>query len=539
MKRRDFLKTIPLGAAVAGIPFVFGNSRASALFDHPTQKILQPLQNTNNNVLVMIFLEGGNDGLNTVVPFEDPHYDSYRPNIGFTTADEKKSLAFRPRQDLGMNPQMNALQALWQENKLAILQNVGNSNPDLSHFRSSDIWNSASDPKLNVPTGWSARYLETIYPNYPLVAPQDPLAISIGYYQSAAFFGTKGLVNIRIDDPRTYLANATQQNNAVPPTEGGTELAFMRNLISLSNTYAARFNSLFPNFAVNTVSYPDSQIAHDLLKVAWCIAAGLETKIYYVHMKGFDTHNSQFSKDPTVNGHALLLKNLADAMFAFQRDLEGLKLDNRVTTMTYSEFGRRVSGMGGVESGTDHGTATPQFILGSCVAGDVYGKTPDLAHLDANGNLVYEFEFRQMYASILQDWLGVDSDTTATLLNPEAAPKEFQTLFPINATGLSQSLFHAPLKSVSSANISASTDLMINPNPCRDQAKISFTLAESANVKLTLFETNGKLIGEFFNSRLESGLQKIKVNTQQLSAGSYYLHLQVGSDIRNGKIIKI
>ena len=277
MKRRDFLKNISVGAAITGIPFLIGNSRASALLDFPMQKMLQPLQNSNDNILVMIYLEGGNDGLNTVVPVEDPLYDSYRPTIGFTTSDEKKSLIFRPRQDTGMNPQMNALQPLWEENKLAILQNVGNSNPDLSHFRSSDIWNSASDPTLNVPTGWAARYLETLYPNYPQIAPEDPLAISIGYYQSAAFFGSNGLVNIRIDDPRTYLENAKQQNNLVPPTEGGAELEFVRNLISLSNIYAKRFNDIFPKFAVNTVTYPDNPLAQDLQKVAWCIAAGLKT----------------------------------------------------------------------------------------------------------------------------------------------------------------------------------------------------------------------------------------------------------------------
>jgi len=536
MKRRDFLKAIPLGAAVAGIPFAFGNTRASALFDFPMQKMLQPLQNTNDNILVMIYLEGGNDGLNTVVPFEDPLYDSFRPTIGFTTPDEKNSLIFRPRPDLGMNPQLNALQPLWQENKLAILQNVGNSNPDLSHFRSSDIWNSASDPTINVPTGWAARYLENLYPNYPQIAPEDPLAISIGYYQSAAFFGSNGLVNIRIDDPRTYLSNAVQKNNAVPSTEGGVELAFMRNLISLSNVYAARFNNLFPKYAVNSVTYPDNQLARDLQKVAWCIASGLKTKVYYVHLKGFDTHIGQFSKDPTVGGHAQLLKYLGDAMFAFQRDLEGLKVDQRVLTMTYSEFGRRVSGLGGESSGTDHGTAAPQFLLGSNVAGNVYGKTPDLKNLDNNGNLIYEFEFRQMYASILQDWLGVDADTTATLLNPEATPSKFETKFPVNASGVTQSLFHAPLGRVTSSTPQNESILDISPNPCRDETTVRFQLLQSENIILTLHDTGGRLIRELYNAKLGAGTQEIKVFTHDLASGSYYFRLQIGGEVKTGKI---
>ncbi|MEI8135640.1 MAG: DUF1501 domain-containing protein [bacterium] len=537
MKRRDFLKYS--GAAITGVPFMMGNSRATALFDSPTHKLFQPLQNINENILVMIYLEGGNDGLNTVVPFEDTLYDVNRPSIGFTSPAEKKSLTFRPRPELGMNPSMNSLQPFWDEGKLAIIQNVGNSNPDLSHFRSSDIWNSASDPTLNISTGWTARYLEGLYPDFPSIAPEDPLAISIGYHQSAAFFGSKGLVNIRIDDPRTYLGTAEQHNKDVPNTEGGVELAFMRSLISLSNVYASRFSNLFPKFATSTVVYPNTQIANDLQKIAWCIGSGLKTKVYYAHLKGFDTHGAQFSKDPNVDGHAKLLKDLSEALFAFQRDLEGLKVDQKVMTMTYSEFGRRISGTGGVGSGTDHGTAAPQFLLGSPIAGEMYGKNPDLAHPDANGNLVYEFEFRQTYASILQHWFGMAPAAVATLLNPSSTPTQFKTIFPINGKATEQSLFRKSAYGVNPSNIPKPLRTTISPNPCRDDASLSVSLEHESVFHVTIYDVEGRFLGDLHNSIIGAGLQKIGIKMSQFLPGSYTIKMEALGGVATQKLIKL
>jgi uncharacterized protein (DUF1501 family) len=227
MNRRNFLKTLPLGALATAVPFTLGARRAEALMNSPLLSAFTNPTQDNDRVLVILFLEGGNDGLNTLVPFEDPLYDHYRKNLGFTTADEKAQLTFKVREDLAFNPGMNALEPLWKEGKMGIVQNIGIENPDLSHFRGLEIWNSSSDMDMLIPTGWAGRLLETMHPEYPNTLPQDPLAINMGTLGSQIFRGSNSMMDVQVPDPLTFAAAAVAGDDALPTTRGGKELGFV------------------------------------------------------------------------------------------------------------------------------------------------------------------------------------------------------------------------------------------------------------------------------------------------------------------------
>ncbi len=538
MKRRSFIKALPIGAIASAIPFQFAGAKAKA---HGSSVLLSALANQSlpsDKSLVIIFMEGGNDGLNTLVPFEDPIYDKFRPNTGFVSSAEKASLTFKVRDNLGFNPAFNALQPLWDEGKMAIVQNIGIKNGDLSHFRATDIWNSASDTDLLIPNGWAARYLQHSYPLYPDTLPQDPIAISMGDLQSSIFQGDSGKLDIMVQDPRTFNASGEMVDTQYPSTYGGNELRFVQKLIDVSNSYSKRFQSIFPRYAVNQVSYPDNPLATNLQRIAWCIAAQMQTRIYFTYLRGFDTHSGQFSKDATVPGHAQNLKYVADAVYAFQRDLEALGVADKVLTMTYSEFGRRASENGSWVSGTDHGTAAPHFLFGTNVNGELYGHDPDIAQLDSDGNPFNEFEFRQLYASVLGDWFGVDETLRTSILSPGRSHDPFKIIFPVNgATSREQSLIR-PSIHYNAPNQAENFQLFAaSPNPFSDQTVIRFRLSERQNVLIELFDARGEQKATIVQTSLGAGTHEAVISGHELSAGAYYFRLQVGSNIRTGKLI--
>ncbi len=537
MKRRNFLKTIPLGVAATAAPFMLGSRRAEALLRSPMLTALTNPSQESDRVLVVLFLEGGNDGLNTLVPFEDPLYDINRKDTGFTTADEKKLLTFKVRDDLAFNPMCNALEPLWQEGKMAILQNIGIENPDLSHFRGLEMWNSASDTDQVISTGWAGRYLESLYPDYPTILPPDPVAINMGTLGSQIFRGSHSMMDVQVPDPLTFSAASYCGTDPLPDTIGGKELGFVRDLVNISNVYAQRFAEVFPANAKSTVAYPDYQFARDLQHVAWCVAAGLKTKIYFVNLIGFDTHFVQLSKDPSQPGHALLLKTVSESLAAFQRDLEGLGIADRVLTMTYSEFGRRIAENGGAASGTEHGTTAPHFIIGTSVNGELYGHHPDLLNLDKNGDAINEFEFRQYYAAVLGDWFGLDETLRTSILSPGASHNPWDITFPVNGkAGVTNHLINSAKSVARPQSASLSFETAVSPNPANRMATLRFTSSSTETALITLFDARGRYIDKQVK-QLSQGPQECRFETASLATGSYYILLQIGSSIETVKLI--
>lgn len=554
MKRREFIKHLPLGVAAAAVPFSIGGLFSGKAFGRsPALDALLNAQSDTDNVLVLINLQGGNDGLNTVIPFQNTLYDQNRKDIGYYSPAEKAMLdPFKLRGDLALNPPLGTdFYNMFHDGKLAVLQNVGYSNPNRSHFRATDIWNTASDSEIVTFTGWMGRYLETQAPaDYPLsLNSPDPLAIAIDYSTSLAFQGSRSVMASAVIDPSQYNAAKYYADDTPPDTNAGHELSFVRGILTQSDAYGARFTEVFdkqkhPNATKNNVTYPSNNpLAVQLQKVAWCINAGLKTRVYFVSLGGFDTHVNQFTKDP-AQGQGLLHAYLGEAISLFQQDLDLMSgnVADRVIGMTYSEFGRRVNQNG--SNGTDHGTCAPMFLFGKPINGELYGDHPDLnptssSHprgLDVYGDLTQQFDFRQVYAALLTQWFGVDDYLRKSILNkPEfTTTGDFQSptdgfKFPVNGSSTKQNLIKNPATVGVSGAQSISFKLNQNtPNPFIGATTITFALSEGGQVLLEVFDGRGALISTVMNGYRSRGEYQAVFDGRTLPTGTYYCRLEVG-----------
>ncbi len=541
MKRREFLKKLPLGfGAAMSIPLL-GGSAFAIQPNRLLSALANPLEETDR-VLVLVFLRGGNDGLNTIVPFTNPTYDLLRKNTGFVSSEEKARLKRKLSDNIAFNPYMDKFANLWDEGKVAAVQNIGIFNPNLSHFRAMDIWNQSCDHDQLLTTGWIGRWMELENPSYPIEKPQDPIAIAMGVATSGAFQGTKSSVEVLAKDPQHYIPFGSIASDSVPSTLGGDELTYVREMMSISDYYGQRFSQLFPKYAKNMVEYPSTAIGDQFKHVAWCIASGLKTKIYFVEQDGYDTHFLQSSKYDVEGSHARLLHQLSESLYSFQRDLEAFGLQDRVITMTYSEFGRRAFENGDHSSGTDHGTAAPHFVIGSQVNGGLYGPDPNLELRDENGDPFIDFEFRQMYASVMGDWFGVSKETCTSVLSPDRDRAPFETEFPLNDGSGKRSLIKPGSGSrVETSRLGSTFKLRGNyPNPASSHTRIMFDLTKTEDVKLQLFDARGTLMTTLINARLGAGEHAPELRTAELASGSYVYRLTVGerSETRRLNIVR-
>jgi uncharacterized protein (DUF1501 family) len=356
----------------------------------------------DGTILVVVQLSGGNDGLNTVVPYG---LDGYRGNRASLGVAEAEVLPITDR--LGLHPELGPLLPIYQAGKLAIVQGVGYPNPNLSHFRSMDIWHTGV-PDRYEKSGWLARYLGATAAD-----EGNPLyAVSVTNGLNRAFAGD-GVTVPAINsieafqfrtDPRYGADRSSRQEYAswiygqdytTRPLESFVSHTAAAALSSADRVQAA--TAAYPG----AVEYPRSPLANSLRSVARLIAADLGTRVYYTALGGFDTHSAQAA------ARARLLGGFAQSVDAFQRDVASLGKGEQVLLMAFSEFGRRVAENGSL--GTDHGTAGPMFIMGERVRGGLYGDHPSLQDLDGNRNLRYGVDFRSVYATALDGWLGAES----------------------------------------------------------------------------------------------------------------------------------
>lgn len=443
MKRRDFLKNIAGPAAV--VPFFSNRLFAKAL--NPLQlhpKLLAMLAQQDDRVLVVVQMNGGNDGLNMVLPLDQyTNLAAARANI---LIPDTSALVLGSSQT-GLHPAMTGLKTLYDQNKLTLVQSVSYASQSFSHFRGTDIWNSASDSSTVLTTGWVGRYLEYAFPGYPDAYPSvqmpDPLAIQIGSNLSSALMGYQ--ISTGQTVPTSFSGSITQllsySNSIVPSGNAGTELQYLRNQQAQANQYASSITGSYAagtNMATYAAS-SSSSIAQQLKIVARLIKGGLKTRIYYVSIGGFDTHNQQVDNaDHTIGTHATILGSMSSAIAAFQADLALMGLEDRVIGLTYSEFGRRVISNASV--GTDHGAAAPMFIFGKKVNPGIMGTNPIIpANANSNTQVPMQYSFHQIYTSILNEWFCVPSGDAQTILanSLAAAPVTSactQTALPVTMT---------------------------------------------------------------------------------------------------------
>src|SRR6266542_2724642 len=354
----------------------------------------------NNRILVVLQLSGGNDGINTLVPFGDPAYATLRPTLGLPTNEVLKLT-----DQVGLHPNLKHFKGLYDQGRLAVIQGVGYPNPNRSHFRSMDIWHSAR-PESFERSGWLGRYVSACQCAQDNALP----AISVGDQLNTMFWTETTLVPaVASIGAFSFLSDTKYKNDRT------FQMQTLQNIYSQAGNWSS-YEGLIRRGTVQAlagsdelqrvaatyqtpVKYPaNNGLANQLKLVAQVIAGNLGTRLFSVSMGGFDTHANQ--KDT----QARLLAQLDDAVDAFMQDLANMKKQDDVVIMTFSEFGRRAKQNG--SAGTDHGTAEPMFIVGNKVKGGLYGTYPSLSNLDNNGDLKFTADFRSVYAGVLADQVG-------------------------------------------------------------------------------------------------------------------------------------
>ncbi len=520
MKRREFLKR---SAPFAALPVVMNGLPITALGSPETNNILSKAFVNTDHVLVLIQMNGGNDGLNTVIPTDQyTNLSKARSNVMIPLA---KVLVLDGQDGTGFHPSMTGMRSLFNDEKLSVIQSVGYPNPNFSHFRSTDIWHSASDTKEYWHSGWVGRYLGHEFPNYPEGFPNtdmpDPLALQIGSVVSTVCQGVSVNMGMAISDPDAYYKLITGNYTPSPNNRAGKELDYVRKVAEQSNEYGQAVKTAGEKGNNKSSKYPtegENRLADQLKIVARLISGGLKTRIYVVSINGFDTHANQVSATGgnETGVHANLLSQVSEAIDAFQDDVEQLGLQDRVLGMTYSEFGRRIKS--NFSLGTDHGAAAPMFLFGANVKPGILGDNPTIAdNVAVNDNLPMQYDFRSVYASVLKDWFCLEDTEVDTVMQ-----KTHQQLPVLKDSCNTSSIERAKLRQAGDAYV------MNYPNPFRVQTTIRYE-SDGGHIVLQVFNTNAQLIETLVDSEVPAGEHEVVFNAGTLAPGTYYYRYQNGS----------
>lgn len=411
--RREFLRTSFLGAALGWSAPTFLSKTFGVLHAAADGSAVQFATGKDAPVLVVVQLAGGNDGLNTVIPYADDLYFSNRPRLAVPADD-----VLRLSDHAGLNPGLDGLASLHDDGMLAVVQGVGYPNPNRSHFRSTEIWQTAVDADETSRHGWIGRYFDNYCRGDGALA-----GVAVGDKPPQAF-AAQGPSGVNFADPGKFrwvgdgdgagegvdpffadlnAPDGESSGASVQAISGGVEpdgdvMDFLERTALDARVSSDRVIETARRMKTS-VDFPASRLSRDLELVARLIAGGLPTRIYYVSQGGYDTHVNQAASHPR------LLGELDGAVTAFCREMRAQGNAERVLLMTFSEFGRRLAENGG--NGTDHGAAAPLFLAGGAVRGGLHGRYPSLADLH-NGDLKHTVDFRSVYAGVLRDFLGVD-----------------------------------------------------------------------------------------------------------------------------------
>lgn len=518
INRRDFIKLSSV--ASASLPIALSGFQIFAKDKPKDYKFLTD----NDNILVLIQLQGGNDGLNTV--FNLNQYDnlqSVRSNI------------IIPENDLltvdgttRFHPSMTGVKEIWDQEKLSVIQNVGYPNQNRSHFRSTDIWNSGSDANEYISSGWIGRFFDVNNPTFPENYPNEnnphPFAITIGKVVSETCQGVNSNFSMALEDPENPGTALVSNTGASPENCYGDALDFVNDTVKQTNAYADAIKTASGSGNNLSSKYDNSNLAEKLKNVAKLISGGLKTKVYVVQIGGFDNHDNQVVEGETKTGkHADLLKELSDAMAAFQDDLKLLNIDDKVLGMTYSEFGRRIRSNAGL--GTDHGTAAPLFVFGNCAKNQILGDAPEIdTQVDEQEGVQMQFDFRNIYSTVLTDWLGATKADSSTVLFDD-----FDGL-PIFKESCSAALSTEDF-------ILQKAGIEVYPNPSSGFIHIRF-LGANENVKITLYNSIGSVVKQITSKNYNTTQHTLKVDIQNLPIGNYFVHYQTKGISKTKKILK-
>jgi uncharacterized protein (DUF1501 family) len=350
-----------------------------------------------DTLLVVCQLSGGNDGLNTVVPYADSLYYKNRPTIG-----HHEDVVLKLNESLGLHPSMKGVHTLYKEGKVAVINNVGYPKPNRSHFKSMDIWQSAS-PDDKMRHGWIGRYIDISMKNQapnPIVAlglsTEKPLALVGENASIPCFASLTDVQNMLGDASSEKLLRDIQGMDAMSGSPTRVVQQANKSALDAMSILSKELGKFAPK-----QTYGDDNFGKGFKQISQLIGASPTTRVVYFSAGGFDTHSRQ------LDTHAKLLENFSNAVLSFQREMEGIGKADKVVVLVFSEFGRRLSE--NASQGTDHGAAAPMFLIGGKVKGGIHGSKPDLTDLQ-DGDIKFKIDFREVYAATLDNWVGGDSE---------------------------------------------------------------------------------------------------------------------------------
>jgi len=521
MKRRDFIKTTGLTSSAVMLGGL-NVAKGAPIFEQFAQ-----LAKAEDRKLILIFLNGGNDGLNTLIPIDQyGNLVNARANVLMP-----ENTILKLKDDVGLNPAMQGMKELYDEGKLHILQSVGYPQPNFSHFRSTDIWTSASDSNQVVGSGWLGREIYSKHPTYPTNYPNsdfaDPLSITYGPFVSPTCQGPSLGMGMAITPNNQGQIDIYNINSGgidtAPNTPAGVELDYVRQIINQTQLYGDTLESTFEKGGTMKSrkweqATDGNRLIGQLQVTAKLIAGGSKTRVFVHSLGGFDTHANQVQAAGDLEGaHYNLLRMVSESVSAFQDEMKLQNMEDKVVGMTFSEFGRRI--LSNASNGTDHGSAAPMFVFGSNVIPDIQGTNPVIpSTVTVQDNLPMQFDFRSIYASLLKDWFEVEGEALNNIMLGE-----FQHLDIIKKTG------------TSAVNTALDSDsLNIYPNPMNGSGGNVKVMTESGMTIISLYNARGQEVQRLFEGNTISASKEVRINTNQLQSGNYHLRLQTG----NRQIVK-
>ena len=525
MKRRKFIRNTAI--ATGGIAIAPNLLKGQLVKTIPNNELHGLAE---DNIMIIMELFGGNDGLNTIIPVYNDTYYNLRSILAYP---EDKVRRFQTS-DVYMNPALvddvhnGGMMRLLEDGRLAIIEGIGYTNPNLSHFRSQDIWLSGinnSDNSFKLLEGWLGRFFALKLPNYPMEIPEDPLAIQIGGTLSLTFKSEKGDMGIALTDPDRFYELGKDLTPIEPLMPGdtvfGKEFNFAHVIAQQCEMYSQKIKQAYDTGKSKLkVSYSDG-LAKSFETISALIAGGLNTKVYYVKLSNFDSHAQQMTQE-FGGQHPTLLREVSNAISEFMDDAVLQGWSERVVGMTVSEFGRRAYDNG--SRGTDHGAASMQFVFGDYVNSGYFGEKPDLDDLDEDGNIRNQFDYRRTYADFLETWLGADPSETANVFG--------EPFMPVGVLKRRESSVNDPLKKRNGY------DLFIYPNPSQNgRAKLSFELKTNADVEISIHNLLGFKVRNVFNGYLDPGIYEYIINIPQ--QGHYICNATINGKRYSNKFLVI
>lgn len=526
--RRSFLQA--LGIAGSG-SMMLGSNMLTASAPSPLTAAIAAAE--TDNILILIRLSGGNDGLSTVIPIEQ--YDSYanaRPNIYIP-----ESKVLKLTDEFGVPSYMQAVEPMWGDGQFKAVHGVGYQNQSLSHFTGSDIYANTDLTTTGfsgLDTGWMGRHFENLYPDYLINPPASPAAIQIGQFGNLVFQGEEtnyAFVTSNIDQLEEIAESGVVyglDDALFGDCMYGDQLKFLRGVANTTYEYAGLIHEAYER-GQNQVEYQDNGFARQLALLARLIKGNLGTKVYMISMGGFDTHGNQ----PLA--HERLMTNLSVAIDNFYDDIAFTQQDDKVLSMTFSEFGRRIFENG--SNGTDHGKAAPTLFFGSGLNGSAFvGEHPTLDNPDGRGNLEYTMDFRDLYATVLAEWLCVDIPLVEQhLLDHPYAPVNLG----FNCSGVE---FPDIVYSDGEPTLPTQPE-PTDPNPdllnavvhkpfypTDNAPHIYLEMPFTAHVDIQLYNILGQNVGTIYNEMMTEGSVEINIRErmpEHLSTGKYIYRIQI------------